>query len=299
MSNTGNYQYSAAWEQFLIGKRTMLAEYEQARAHSRQLKVQTFHGVAAESIFRDWLASFLPKRFGVTAGYIRGQRLRTPYDYAHFDVIIYDQIASPMLWLEASKDKSESGRARIVPAEHVFAVLEVKATLTRESVKAAAEKLHQLEPLMRNTDHPDERYPTYLPERTVLGMVFFELQRNAATDVTALEIIRDLTTLQRDMYGAIVLSGEGHHIDDTGLIRLTVSDTPLPSRDSNTNLLNGVSISETREIKGKHFGAIMMWSDIQFSEFAFDLLAIMNGTFRIGSISSWHGIDLSKFPSPD
>src|SRR5579871_5682552 len=112
-------QCSWAWQQFLLGQRAMLAEYDRARVHAQTQVVQTHHGNVAEAAIRDWLGSFLPKRFGVTAGYIRSQHVARVHQSAHFDVIVYDQLESPTLWIEENKDKSEGGRARIIPAEYV------------------------------------------------------------------------------------------------------------------------------------------------------------------------------------
>jgi hypothetical protein len=59
MPNTPD-EYSAAWQEFLVPKRTMLAEYDQARVHSKEQAVQTHHGNVAEAAIRDWLDEFLP-----------------------------------------------------------------------------------------------------------------------------------------------------------------------------------------------------------------------------------------------
>jgi hypothetical protein len=59
--------YSATWKQFLDGKQVMLSAYDRARNHARTQTVQTHHGNVAEAAFRDWLVTFLPKRFGVTS----------------------------------------------------------------------------------------------------------------------------------------------------------------------------------------------------------------------------------------
>jgi hypothetical protein len=300
MSEEHQPRYSAAWEQFLVGRRLMLAEYEQAKVHAHNLPVQTHHGLVAEAAFRGWLESFLPKRFGVTSGYIRGQQLRTPWDYAHFDVIIFDQLNSPILWIDTSRDKSEAGRSRIIPAEYVHAVLEVKSTFSLSTVRDAADKLRQLDPLMRKLDLPGERYPTYLCQNVVLAQVFFELRSEAAQDVRPLEVIRDLVALPRAFYGAVILRAENRHPDDTGLIRLLVSKEDMSLSSPPGGLLAPFQVSASRQLGTEHFQSNLTWGDINFSRFAFDLLAIMNGTYRPGFASSFHDIDFAKFPdAPD
>jgi len=106
----------------------MLDEYDRAAIHASEQPVSTHHGVVGEAAVRDWLQNFLPKRYGVVSGYIKSQGFETAYQSTHFDVIIYDQLEAPILWIEVNRDKSESGRARIIPAEHVRAIIEVKAS---------------------------------------------------------------------------------------------------------------------------------------------------------------------------
>src|SRR5688572_27344416 len=110
---------SSAWKQFLVGRRSILDEYDRALAHARTQPVQTHHGVVAEAAVRNWLATFLPKRFGVTPGYIRSQGMPEGHQSSHFDVIIYDALEAPTLWIEENSDKAEGGKSRIIPAEYV------------------------------------------------------------------------------------------------------------------------------------------------------------------------------------
>ena len=72
-------------------------------------------------------------------------------------MIIYDQLEAPTLWIESNKDKSEAARARIVPAEHVQALIEVKAAFNTQTVRQAADKLDELAPLPRWTHSAPRR----------------------------------------------------------------------------------------------------------------------------------------------
>jgi hypothetical protein len=286
---------SVAWQQFLVGKREMLDDYRRARTHAQQLPVQAHHGVVGEAIFRNWLQTFLPGRFGVTAGYIRGQRLRQP-EFTHFDVIVYDQIESPTLWIESNTDKSGSGRTRIIPAEHVLAVLEVKATFNHRNVVNAIGKLMELNVLAAGVDAADDPYPTYLPANAVLGLVFFELRRDSSADIRALDALKALTNLRRPPYGAVILSGEGRPDDDSALAQLFRTEEPMSAFELSERLLTHICMSDTEKIAGENIGVTLSWRDVNFSAFAFNLLAVMTGRFRQGFVSSFHGLDLSKFP---
>ncbi len=80
---------SQGWKQFLTAKKEMLDSYDQARTHSKAHKVETYHGRVAEAEFRKWLTNFLPKKYGVTSGYIISQGISDVQRAPHFDVIIF------------------------------------------------------------------------------------------------------------------------------------------------------------------------------------------------------------------
>ncbi len=287
-------QFSAAWQRFLLGKQAMLAEYDRARSHALTQAVAAHHGHVAEAAVRDWLATFLPKRFGVTSGYIRSQGFTDIHQSAHFDAIIYDQLEAPTLWIEENRDKSDGGRARIIPAESVGAVLEVKATFNRRSVADAAQKIAELAPLMAGIDATDERYPKYLPASALMAIVCFELHGDDGHDQAPLAIIRDIS-INRPFYGAVILRGEGRDPSDTAVIQQTVGDQPYEALFVDAGLLHGTAIAKTTEVDGHHRGALMMWADINFSRFAFDLLATLKGTYKPGYASSLHGLDFTAW----
>lgn len=137
----------SAWEQITGQKKELLDEFDAGKRKAKGHEVQTYHGRVAESVFRNWLIEFLPKRFGVTSGYVASQGQRGETKFPHFDVIIYDQLDAPILWVEGHPDVSESGKSRAIPAEYVRAILEVKSTYNSTESKDAIEHLRDLEPL--------------------------------------------------------------------------------------------------------------------------------------------------------
>ena len=165
------------WRQFHSSKERMLAEYDRARSLASIREVQTFHGNVAESELRRWLEGFLPKRFGVTSGYVISQGQRDTTKAPHFDVIIYDALESPVLWIEESSDLSPAGQARGIPAEYVRSVIEVKAAFSTRTVRDALEHLSELEPLLIGVDPSEERYKRYLPPSFFASTVFFEVRK--------------------------------------------------------------------------------------------------------------------------
>ncbi|WP_443936837.1 DUF6602 domain-containing protein [Pedobacter sp. MW01-1-1] len=110
------------WKQFLMARDEMLAAYDRAREMSRKRAVQTEHGNVAEAEFRRWLTNFLPKRYGVTSGYIVSQGIPNCEHMVHYDVIIYDQLESPILWVEGNPDSSESGSSGKVGGEYFLGI---------------------------------------------------------------------------------------------------------------------------------------------------------------------------------
>ena len=137
---------------------------------------------------------------------------------SHFDVILYDQLEAPVLWTETNPDKSQSGLARVIPAEHVRAVLEVKSALTRRTLRDALEKLNTLLPVMAGNNAEGDIYPKYLPANAIASVVFFEIRVADAKDLQILNSIRDYD-LPRLFYGPVVLRGEGINPNHTGIFK--------------------------------------------------------------------------------
>ena len=43
-----------------------------------------------------------------------------------------------------------------------------------------------------------------------------------------------------------------------------------------------------------HFGAMLMWGESNFSQFGFDIIAMMQGTYEVGRVSSFYGMGTSQ-----
>ena len=69
----------------------MLEAYDMACEH----EAENYHGKVAAASFREWLVGFLPKRFGVTSGYVISPGSASDEKKPHFEVIIYDALESP------------------------------------------------------------------------------------------------------------------------------------------------------------------------------------------------------------
>src|SRR5262245_32291332 len=118
---------TSGWEQLMGQRKELLDAFDAGKRKSKAHEVETYHGVVADAVLRQWLGEFLPKRFGVTPGYVVSQKESGKTKFPHFDVIIYDQLNAPILWVEDHPDVSEGGKSRAIPVELVRSVLEVKS----------------------------------------------------------------------------------------------------------------------------------------------------------------------------
>jgi len=227
---------SLGWKQILTSRKKILDEYDRAREQARVHEVETAHGNVAEAQVRKWLCGFLPRRYGVTSGYVISPGLSSTQKAPHFDVIIYDQLESPILWIEENPDTSPDGQSVAIPVEHVCAVLEVKSSLSAHTMRKAIEHLDELLPLMQAIDDPSEPYKLYLPPRFQCGLIFMELRKTEADSEAALSALIDGIRL-RGFIGGLVLRGEGHTLQHTGRMVPTQSETPSEGRGGPAGLL--------------------------------------------------------------
>jgi hypothetical protein len=285
------------WQQMLNWKRELLSAYDRARHYARGHEVETYHGIVAEAHFRNWLSEFLPKKYGVTAGYIVSQGAPAGEKTPAFDVIIYDQLESPVLWVETHPDVSPQGKMRALPAEYVKAVIEVKAALTTASAKDAVEHLADLKPIM-GADEPDAPFKCHLPPDFTCWAVFFDLRQKEQTQFGALNHLADAIPL-RGFIGAFVLRGEGLDEVKSGEVSCTCTNSSnnmvLPSANT---LLEATCFSDWRPLPNGWFGQTSLsWSRVTFAAWPFHLLRLLNGQRSPQSIPSLYGMPPIGRPS--
>ncbi len=284
------------WKQFLTSRKEILDAFDRAKQKAKAHEVETFHGNVAEAELRKWLSGFLPKRYGVTPGYIVSPGLKSSEKTPHFDVIIYDQLEALVLWVEDTPDVSAQGRSLAIPVEHVRGVLEVKSTFSSTKVQDAMAHLKDLVPLMGGPDDPQERYKLHLPATFCCGPVFFDLnEENQFSEAALANLIAGVEL--RGFFGGIILRGQGHKKDATGKMSLTRSETAIESTigRNKSSLLNFGMTQSVKVTDNLYFGAMLMWNEFHFSQFGFDLIAMMQGTYEVGRISSFHGMGSSEW----
>lgn len=274
--NTYSLLPTQGWSQFLMGRREMLDEFDRAITFSKGHKVRTSHGNVAEAAFRKWLSEFLPAKYAVTSGYIVSQGFSDEIKMPHYDVIVYDALNSPILWIEDNSDNSSQGKSRAIPAEFVRLVIEVKSSCEKRTVSDAISHLEELAPLYSATDDVNERYKRFLPYNFFCGIVFFELRKKNEFDYDIFSEMKKALTI-RGYFSSLILRGEGNKPLATGRIDLYSEDMPIPDIYDRGSILSNLCLNER---------FIVSWSEDVFSRYAFDLLAILNNNFRSGYLSS-------------
>lgn len=288
---------SQGWRQFLVGRKDILDKYDKAKVYSEGRKVQTYHGVAAEAEFRNWLENFLPKRYGVTSGYIVSQFVQDAIKRPHFDVIIYDALNSPILWIEADSDHSSAGQSRAIPVEYVKGVFEVKSSFEKRTVVEALTHIRELSYLYAQIDKPGERYKRYFPSDFFCGLIFVELHNQHASETPALSELMKTIDI-RGYYGSVILRGEDRASTSTCKIDTIPSNQPINNHmDMNKSfMLKNFFWSDTIKIKENLYSWVRLsWEDFNFSTFAFDILSLLNGTYCPGKKSSFYVFGDSKW----
>lgn len=280
------------WEQFLTARREMLDAFDTAKRKDKTHKVPAYRGRVAEAEFRKWLTTFLPKKYGITSGYIVSQGMPEGVKTPHFDVIIYNQLESPVLWVEGSADSSGAGSSRAIPAEYVQAVIEVKSSYNATTAGEAIEHLFELESLLEEVDPVGERYKKYLPPNFFCAVVYFEDSgRHRYKRATQMRAVprRPL----RGFFGGMILRANDSSADEALRMYFLVSKTrykPGPERTYLSEISEAPMANHHTEANGYHIGALLHQGEAAFSIFAFDLLALLNGTYEVGRASSRHCI---------
>jgi hypothetical protein len=282
------------WAEFITNKNAMLNAYDKAKERSQNKRIKVDPGKVAEAKFREWLASFLPKKYGVTSGYIICQSFKDTIKQKHFDVIIYDQINSPVLWTEENADSSGQGSSRAIPAEYTHGVFEIKSSLNKKSCAEAIKKLDELEPLLTGVDD-ESKYKKYLPKNFAMGVIFFELTKKNENDLSVLEVLKP-KTFYRGFLNALVLRGEGLKSLNSARMLLLGGETELDNKKSSNSLLvHPTPYGFVAKEDDTFLYNLLYWSPAMFAMYAFDIIAMMDGKYDpSGRASTFHGFVYNK-----
>ncbi len=120
-------------------------------------------GEEIEEIVKKFLNNYLPKRFKAGSGFILDKNNNRS---KQCDVIIYDQILSPII--------RASSKSLILPNEYVASVIEVKSNLNKSQLEDALNKIHIAKALKKDepTEHDLPSTGSPIKVYRTLGIVF-------------------------------------------------------------------------------------------------------------------------------
>jgi hypothetical protein len=195
-----------------------------------------------------------------------------------------------VLWLDDNADLSSGGISRAIPAEHVQAVIEVKSSYDATSAAKAIEHLFELEPLLQDVDPASERYKRYLPPDFFCAVVYFEDRGGRRfKESTMANAIPDRPL--RGYFGGIILRADDLQSDESLRMFFLVSKKmydPRAEKNTLAALTEAPMANHHTIANGYNVGAMLHRGESAFAMFAFDLLALLNGTYETGRVSSRH-----------
>ena len=169
----------------------------------------------------------------------------------------------------------------------------MKSRFSGSSVKEAIKHLYEMQCLMQGVDCSWEKYKLYLPQDFFCSIVFFELRKPEARSREVLNHIAEGIKNLRGFTGGLILRGEGHTKEVTGKIDLLKSKRPIESdlKGKEHSLLKDSTMADSIKIRDNlHFAPGLTWNGSNFSRFAFDLVAYLQGTYEVGRLSSFHAL---------
>lgn len=152
-------------------------------------------------------------------------------------MIIYDQLAAPVLWSDGDADTTDTGKYRAIPARYVHAVFEIKATLTRDHSVATIKKLSEIESIKAE-----------LPTNFFSAVIFFDLAYSSKNSQSVILPLFDGHKLFGFMGGLILRCADSDNTDLSAVIKLTSTESKIPERSIFSNL------ADLKVEAGKHEG---------------------------------------------
>ncbi len=272
---------------FLAQRNFLLAQYDHAKRLAVDNPVKTAHGVVGEAIVRAWLQEFLPKRYGVTKGFIITHSLEYDGPIEEWDIIVYDQIESPVLYVAESSESTTGGKRRGIPVEYVRGIIEVKSTFRPAMAKKMHDKLKKLRKFVG--ENTPGRYPRFLTCPFTATGIFFETKVKDYNNYRmALDSLTPLYDGGMAPIGFLILRSQTEN-EHCAYLKYMSFDPAIAS----------LAIPELSSEFKSGDGTIMRlgclgWGVNDFSAYIFDLVASLSGNLRAGRVSSFYGIDLGR-----
>jgi len=201
-------------------RKKLLSEYDILKEQLDNDPVKIEHGIKGEAHFRSFLEQFLPKKFGVTKGYIITTDLEYKGSLEEWDIIIYDALESPVLFVRKNEDNTNNSAKRGIPVEYVRAVIEIKASFNVKSAKATTNKLLKLRQFIKENRTDNMSINNALKHPFVTFAVFYET--NVKNKSQYLEALKQLTPFWQknplvQFAGGLILRGQNRPEYSSGI----------------------------------------------------------------------------------
>lgn len=176
----------------------------------------TSKGIASELNWLTLLNDYLPIRYHASNAFV----IDSEGSYSNeIDIVIYDHYYTPFLLNENNQ--------RVIPAESVYAIFEVKQKLNKSNVEYAAEKARSVRNLVRTSapiTHAGGEYKPRSPIPILAGILTYQSDWKPPFGDPFINCLRALIPSQFIDLGCVVKSGGFEVVYDTsGSISLNYS----------------------------------------------------------------------------
>ena len=182
----------------------------------RVLDHSTAKGNGAELKWEEFFKNHLPQRYRVASGFVIDRESRVS---DQIDLIIYDRQYCPHLY--------NQNKQIYLPVESVYAVIEVKQDLDKETIEYAGRKAASVRCLERTSapiTHAGGQYDARPPFRILAGIVALKSNWKPALGETLRNVLAELPEAHRVDFGCVAADGgfEAGYLEG-GKVKPTVS----------------------------------------------------------------------------
>ena len=153
---------------------------------SKKIKHPVGNGDNSEGGWKGFLNNILPKKYGVDNGYVIDSEGNIS---EQIDVIIYDNLYSPYIM-------SSGSGVKYIPAESVYAIIEIKPTITKAYLEYANHKVETVKELKRTARGvtvAGVRRPS--PKLTNILGILLTKESNITKDETIKKYLEEYTSI--------------------------------------------------------------------------------------------------------
>jgi len=170
-------------QEMLLAKQKILRNILE---ESKGIKHSVGNGDNSEGGWKEFLDKILPKKYGVDNGYVIDCEGNVS---DQIDIIIYDNLYSPYIM-------SSGSGVKYIPSEAVYAIIEIKPTITKAYLKYANDKVESVKKLKRTARGvtvAGDRRPK--PKLTNILGILLTKESNITRDETIQKYMEEYTNI--------------------------------------------------------------------------------------------------------